>query len=76
MFSYFCIVNALGKPDSEICVLAAGDDLSAKAGMADLAKQWPGYETICLYQSERPVAVMGNSRMGLATDGLELSTAA
>lgn len=76
VFSYFCIVNTPGRPDSEISVLAAGDDVSARAAMADLAAQWPGYETICLYQGERPIAVLGNPRMGLATDGLELSVAA
>lgn len=76
VFSYFCIVNTPGKPDSEITVLAADDDASAKAAMAALAAHWPGYETICLYQGERPVAVLGNPRMGLAMDGLELATAA
>ncbi|MGV8951429.1 MAG: hypothetical protein ACOH2M_10025 [Cypionkella sp.] len=74
--SYFCIVNTPGKPDSEISVLAASDDASARTAMAELAAQWPGYETICLYQGERPVAVLGNPRMGLATEGLELSAAA
>ncbi|WP_292171653.1 hypothetical protein [Brevundimonas sp.] len=44
--------------------------------MADLAAHWPGYETICLYQGERPVAVLGNPRMGLVTDGLDLGIAA
>ena len=76
MFSYFCIVNTPGKPDSEISVLAVRDDVAAKAAMAELATKWPGYETICLYQGERPVAVMGNPRMGLVLDGLELATAA
>ena len=76
MFSYFCIVNTPGRPDSEISVLAADDDTSARMAMGELAAQWPGYETICLYQGERPVAVLGNPRMGLATDGLELSVAA
>lgn len=76
MFSYFCIVNIPGRPDSEISVLAVDDDTSARAAMAELAARWPGYETICLYQGERPVAVLGNPRMGLATDGMELSAAA
>ena len=76
MFSYFCIVNTPGRPDSEISVLAVDDDTSARAAMAELADRWPGYETICLYQGERPIAVLGNPRMGLATDGLELSAAA
>ena len=76
MFSYFCIVNTPGRPDSEISVLAVDNDTSARAAMAELAARWPGYETICLYQGERPVAVLGNPRMGLATDGLQLSAAA
>ena len=76
MFSYFCIVNTPGRPDSEISVLAVDNDTSARAAMASLAAQWPGYETICLYQGERPVAVLGNPRMGLAIDGLDLPNAA
>ncbi|MGV9009918.1 MAG: hypothetical protein ACOH1F_09470 [Brevundimonas sp.] len=70
VFSYFCIVNTPGRPDSEISVLAAKDDFSAKAAMKSLADQWPGFETICLYQGERPVSVLGNPRMGLALEGL------
>lgn len=70
MFSYFCIVNTPGRPNREISVLSARDDTSAKTAMANLADQWPGYETICLYQGERPVAVLGNPQMGLALDGL------
>lgn len=70
MFSYFCIVNTPGRPDSEISVLAAHDDVSARAAMTALADQWPGFETICLYQGERVVAVLGNPRMGLASESL------
>lgn len=70
MFSYFCIVNTPGKPDSEISVLAARDDLSARIEMTTLTDKWPGFETICLYQGERLVAVLGNPRMGLTLDGL------
>lgn len=70
MFSYFCIVNTPGKPDSEISVLAARDDLSARTEMTTLADKWPGFETICLYQGERAVAVLGNPRMGLARESL------
>ena len=70
VFSYFCIVNTPGRPGYEISVLSARDDTSAKKAMVDLADQWPGYETICMYQGERPVAVLGNPQMGLAIDGL------
>ncbi|WP_296170914.1 hypothetical protein [uncultured Brevundimonas sp.] len=70
MFSYFCIVNTPGKPDIEITVLAARDDLSAREEMTLLADQWPGFETICLYEGERAVAVLGNPRMGLANESL------
>ncbi len=70
VFSYFCIVNTPGWPGYEITVVSALDDTSAKKAMANLADQWPGYETICLYQGERPVAVLGNPHMGLALDGL------
>lgn len=70
MFSYFCIVNTPGRPDSEISVLSAQDDASAKKAMIDLSDRWPGYETICLYQGERPIAVLGNPHMGLMTEGL------
>ena len=76
VFSYFCIVNTPGRPDREIAVLAVRDDVSARAAMTELAAHWPGYETICLYEGERPIAVLGNPHMGLATDGLELSVAA
>jgi hypothetical protein len=70
VFSYFCIVNTPGKPDSEISVLAARDDISARVEMTTLADKWPGYETICLYQGERAVAVLGNPRMGLALESV------
>ena len=70
VFSYFCIVNTPGRPDSEIAALSARDDLLAKAEMMVLASKWPGFETICLYEGERAVAVVGNPRMGLATECL------
>lgn len=70
VFSYFCIVHTPGRPDSEISVLAARDDVSARAEMTLLSEKWPGFETICLYEGERAVAVLGNPRMGLASESL------
>jgi hypothetical protein len=71
VFSYFCIVNVPGQPDREIQVIAANDDAEAMANLATVARAWPGYETIVLYEGERVLSVIGNTAMGFAAEPLD-----
>lgn len=71
MLSYYCIVNLPGAPVREIAALKAADDVEARAGLRRLARAWPGYETIALFDGERPVATLANPALGFATDPLD-----
>ncbi|QQQ18544.1 hypothetical protein JIP62_14860 [Brevundimonas vitis] len=73
MAFYFCIVNAPGRPVHDIHGLQCEDDAAAKAAVDDLAWQWPGFETVELYQDERLVSVIGNSGLGLAMEPLAMT---
>jgi hypothetical protein len=55
--SYYCIVNTPGAPVADIVAIGAADDLSARTALDALVRQWPGYETVALYDGERTVAV-------------------
>lgn len=66
MFPYFCIVNTPGRAGHEICVVAGNDDGQARSNLADIARLWPGFETIELYQGERVVIVFANVDLGFA----------
>lgn len=68
MNSYYCIVNTPGVPVREIAVLSAVDDETARAEAAGLTRSWPGYETIAVYDGERPVGVLANPSMGFAPE--------
>ncbi len=71
--SYYCIVNLPGVPVREIAVIAAGTDPAAEAEMGRLADHWPGFETIALYDGERPVSVLADARLGFPIDALDLA---
>ena len=70
MFSYFCIVHLPGRPDREICVVAANDDATALSELTRVGHRWPGFETVVLYDGERVLGVLSNPGMGFASDGL------
>ena len=72
MTSYFCIVNLPGAPYREIAALAGESDLEAQRELEALAANWPGYETIALYDGERPVTVLSNPALGFAEEPLTL----
>lgn len=72
MTSYFCIVNLPGAPYREIAALSAESDADAKRELEALAANWPGFETIALYEGERPVAVLSNPALGFAAEPLAL----
>ncbi|RYI01053.1 MAG: hypothetical protein EON48_17335 [Acetobacteraceae bacterium] len=72
MISYYCIVNTPGVPVREIAAFKALDDGSAHLEMVRLSERWPGYETIALYDGERPVCVLANPALGFATTALDL----
>lgn len=67
VISYFCIVNLPGSPGRDIHVLDAADDTAARNGLAEVAAQWPGFETVALYHGERVVMVAGNAHWGLTS---------
>ena len=66
MDSYYCIVNLPGVPVRDICVLKAADDRGANLALADVARSWIGFETLCLYCGERLVTVLSNPALGFA----------
>lgn len=68
--SYYCIINLPGVPVREIAALGASDDTAAERETARLADRWPGFETIALYDGERPVLVLANPHLGFAIDAL------
>ncbi|WP_312145162.1 hypothetical protein [Brevundimonas sp.] len=70
MNSYFCIVNMPGVPAREICVLNAGNDAEARDGLASVAAEWIGFDTILLYQGERLIEVASNPHLGFPQDSL------
>jgi len=76
VISYYCIVNMPGVPCREIAALNAADDAAARARMAHLARGWPGFETIGLYDGERAVSVLTNRQGAGADDSLALDQAA
>lgn len=76
MSSYYCILNTLGVAVREIAVLKATDDPSATVEARLLAKRWPGFETVVVYDGERLVAVIANPSLGFATEHLELQNQA
>lgn len=71
MTSYFCIVNLPGVPVREIAAVGASDDAGACEAMRGLAARRPGFETIALYDGERPVSVLANPDLGFAIAPLE-----
>ncbi len=52
---YFCIVALPDQPVADVCVLAAADDASAIARTAEIARAWPGWVRIEVFQGERRV---------------------
>lgn len=62
MFSYYCIVNLPDAPAREIAGVSATDDLGAQASVKRIADQWPGFDTIELYEGERLVSRIMNSQ--------------
>lgn len=72
MFSYYCIVNLPGAPVREIAAVGAVNDAEARAGLHRLARVWPGFETIALFDGERPVATLANPALGFAEAPLAL----
>jgi len=74
--SYYCIVNLPGVPVREIAALRAADDAAARAELARLAERWPAFETIALYDGERPVSVLANPALGFCPEPLEPRTLA
>ena len=71
MNSWYCIVNLPGVPVREIAAVDASDDAGACEAMRDLAARRPGFETIALYDGERPVSAPADPDPGLATGPLE-----
>ncbi|WP_343793234.1 hypothetical protein [Brevundimonas kwangchunensis] len=55
-----------GLPVRDIAVVDAADDGSARRALEDVAHQWPGFETVYLYQGERLVTVHANPALGFA----------
>jgi hypothetical protein len=60
----------------EIAALNAADDAAAREETARLAMHWPGFESVVLYEGERPVSVLGNPSPGSAVEPLEMRTRA
>lgn len=52
---YFCIVALPDQPVADVCVLTAADDASAVARTGEIARAWPGWVRIEVYQGERRV---------------------
>lgn len=76
MYSYYCIVNLPDAPAREIAVVSAADDLGAQASVQRIADQWPGFETVELYDGERLVSRVVSARTDLGAfspDGLGLA---
>lgn len=73
VISYFCIVNMPGVPAREIRVLEAQDDAAARAGLALVAAEWIGFDTICLYHGERFIQVLSNPALGFPEDVIPLA---
>lgn len=71
MTPYFCIVNLPGVPFREIAAVGTLDDAGACEAMRGLAARWPRFETIALYDGERPVSALANPDLGFATPPLE-----
>ncbi|GAA0869180.1 hypothetical protein GCM10009116_10160 [Brevundimonas basaltis] len=71
MSSYYVIVNTPGVPVCEIAVLNAVDDATAREEAKQLARRWPGFETIALYDGERSVSVLANPHLGFADQPLD-----
>lgn len=72
MISYYCIINLPGVPVREIAAVRATYDKAAREELVRLAERWPGYETITLYEGERPVFVLANPSLGFSAEPLEL----
>ena len=70
MNSYCWIVNIPGVPAREIHVLNAGNDAEARDGLASVAAEWIGFDTILLYQGERLVEVSSTPPLGFPQDTL------
>ncbi|WP_396593904.1 hypothetical protein [Brevundimonas sp. R86498] len=71
MNSYYCIVHLAGAPYREIVAVRGSSDHEARLGLAPIAGQWPGFETIALYDGERPVSVLTNPALGFPPGSLE-----
>lgn len=70
MNSYYCIINLPGVPVRDIAAFRARDDAAAEREAVRLADRWSGFETVALYQDERPVCVLANPHLGFAVDAL------
>jgi len=68
VFPYFCIVHLPRCADRDIQVLKAADDAAARAEAAEIARRWPGFETVVTYSGERVVGVMSNPLLGFPVD--------
>ncbi|MFN4295509.1 MAG: hypothetical protein ACK4FB_01615 [Brevundimonas sp.] len=72
MISYYCIVNLPGVQVRDIVVVSAASDLTAELELKRLSAQWPGFETIALYEGERAVSVLSNPALGFPTGPLHI----
>lgn len=72
MTAYYCIVNTPGVPVREIAAIRAANDAAACIEIEHLAARWPGFETIVLYDGERPVTVKANPLLGFAAGPLQI----
>jgi hypothetical protein len=69
---YYCIIHMPGAPCRDIVGVGSADDAQACQETERLAAHWPGFETIALYDGERPVAVLANPQLGFAAEPLDL----
>lgn len=72
VISYYCIVSLPGVQVRDIVVVGAANDAAAKLELKRLAVQWPGFETIALYQGERVIHVMANPFLGFADEPITI----
>ena len=72
MPDYYFIIHMPGAPCRDIVGVRAADDAQARVEADRVAARWPGFETIALYDGERPVAVLANPQLGFAAEPLDL----
>ncbi len=58
---YYCIIALPEEPVADLCVLAAASDRDALHKAEEIARAWPGWSRVDVYQGERRVALLENS---------------